>query len=114
MGVLPINASCHTHEWVISPVQLTHVAHIYLGLTTLTGDAMYPGRMLVSDVLGVEVSLEFMLRVCSSIKVCVVSLCTKTAYTAHLQIYESVCSWFIDVCCKCAAYTLYVINAQSK
>ena len=71
-----MDESCHTYEWVMSHVQMTHVTHIYLGVTTLTGDAMYPGRMLVSDVLGVEVSLEFMLRVCSSIKVCIVSLCT--------------------------------------
>jgi len=92
---------------------MTHVAHIYLGVTTLTRDAMYPGQMLVSDVLGVEVSLEFMLRVCSSIKVCVVSLYTKTIYTAHLQIYGSVRSGFIDVFCKYAVYTRCIINVQS-
>ena len=35
---------------------------------SIDGDTMYAARIIVSDILGVEVPLEFMLRVCSSIK----------------------------------------------
>jgi hypothetical protein len=42
--------------------------YLYCTDQHIHGDTMYAGRIIVSDILGVEVSLEFMLRVCSSIK----------------------------------------------
>ena len=37
------------------------------GSNTLQADAMYPGRMAVEDVFGVQTTIEFMLRVCGSV-----------------------------------------------